>query len=67
MQQITLRVLRTNRGYPVSKVAEYCGISEEKYKEFEEDCSEMPISIGRKIREFFNIPLQFVFIGPDHN
>lgn len=65
MHQITLRKLRTTRDYSVSKVAEYCGVSEEVYQSFEDDCSEMPISIGRKIREFFNIPLQCIFIGLD--
>ena len=65
MFKITLRAARISCGYTVEEVAEYCGVTTDKLNEFENDCKGMPISIGLKISNLYNLPPSAIFIGSE--
>lgn len=65
MFQITLRMAREAYGSSIEEVARCCGVSIEDLEKYEKDSSDMPISIGKKIRTLYDVPLNLIFIGPE--
>jgi len=65
MFKISLRVARKLSGYTVEEVAVICGITADKFNEFENDCKDMPISIGLKVSNLYRLPPSVIFIGPE--
>ena len=65
MFKISLKAARELSRYTVEEVAGYCGIPVDKLNEFENDCKDMPISIGLKISNLYNFPPSTIFIGSE--
>ena len=65
MFKISLRSAREMSGYTVEDVAKQCGILTEVMDRFEEDCRDMPISIGLLISDLYKLPPSIIYIGPE--
>jgi len=65
MFQISLKTARELSGYTVEEVAEYCRVTIDEFNEFENDCKDMPISIGLKVSNLYNFLPSTIFIGSE--
>lgn len=65
MFKISLRSARELSGYTVEEAAKQCGILTETMNRFEDDCRDMPISIGLKISNLYNLSPSIIYIGPE--
>ena len=62
MSKITLRSAREACGYSVKEIANYCGLTEDCYKSYEEDFGKTPARIVFAIRSLLKIRLDHIYI-----
>ena len=65
MFKISLRAARELSRYTVEEVAVICGVTVNKFNEFENDCKDMPISIVLKVSNLYRFPPSTIFIGSE--
>ena len=62
MVKITLRSAREVSGYSIEEIANHCGLTEECYREYEDDFGKTPARVAHKIRTLFRISLDSFYI-----
>lgn len=62
--KITLEMIRQTRGLSFEDVAMGCNLPIEIIEMAHRDFGEVPISVGKKLLEFYKIPTWHVHIGP---
>lgn len=63
MFKISLRTARELSGYTVEEVANQCGLTEDCYREYEDDFGKAPTKIAFMIHSLFKISLDTIYIG----
>lgn len=63
MFQITLEAARIACGYTIEQVANHCRVESNIIREFEVDCTEMPIDLACKVSKIYDISLDDLYIG----
>jgi transcriptional regulator with XRE-family HTH domain len=64
MIKITLRAARVNAGLKLIEAAEMFGINKDTLSKYEKDSTNVPRSFFVKIEEYYKIPVENIFFGP---
>ncbi len=62
MLTITLQSARELSGYSIEEIANYCGLTEDCYREYEDDFGKTPARIAHAIRTLLSISLDSIYI-----
>ena len=62
MFKITLRSARESSGYSIKEIANHCGLTEDCYREYEDDFGKTPARIAHAIRTLLRISLDSIYI-----
>jgi len=62
MFKITLRTARELSGYSIKEIASQCNLTEDCYREYENDFGKTPASIAFRIHSLFKICLDTIYI-----
>lgn len=65
MFAFTLRSIRIAVGYAEKEVGDQCGITKQELRDIEDDCSATDLCLLDKIIEFYKVPVELVFLGPE--
>lgn len=63
--KITLNMIRQARGLSFEDVVMGCGLPIETIEMAHRDFGEVPISVGKKLLEFYKIPTWHIYINPE--
>ncbi|GIN73994.1 hypothetical protein J14TS2_44690 [Bacillus sp. J14TS2] len=62
--KITLKAARVNAGLKLVEAAELFGINKDTLSKYEKDSTNVPRSFFIKIEQFYRIPVENIFFGP---
>lgn len=62
IRKMSLRDIRTYKGYTEDEAAKHCGVSTEKMKQIEADPGKMKARMAIKLRKLYGIPLDYISI-----
>lgn len=60
---LTLRALRTNYDLDANTVAEANGIKYQTLLKYENDSSNIPVSLLKSLSEYYKVPMDNIFLG----
>ncbi|MFW6030615.1 MAG: helix-turn-helix transcriptional regulator [Halanaerobiales bacterium] len=63
----SLTLLREHKDMSQVELAEYLGISVQRYHQYEKGRRAMPVEIAKKAADYFNVTLEDIFFGDDLN
>ncbi|MEK4201177.1 MULTISPECIES: helix-turn-helix domain-containing protein [unclassified Cytobacillus] len=62
--KITLKAARVNAGLKLVEAAELFGINKDTLSKYERDSTNVPRSFFVKIEEYYKVPVENIFFGP---
>ena len=63
MIEISLRSARVNAGFTIKEVAKLVGLHHETLSKYENDSSDIPISLLNELSEMYQMPMDNIFLG----
>lgn len=63
----TLKRLRENYHLTIKEVCEQLGLNPTILQKYEKDSSEIPITLAQHLANFYNVPLDDVFLGKEQD
>ena len=63
MQKMTLRALRTNYSLTAKEVADKLGIHQQTLLKYENDSTDIPLSLLEKLAKYYGVNKDFIFLG----
>lgn len=63
MPVFSLEACRKNAGFSLKKASEKLGISYQTLSKYENDSSNIPINLLKKMVNLYQVPLDYIFLG----
>ncbi|MEQ9809226.1 helix-turn-helix domain-containing protein [Streptococcus jiangjianxini] len=63
MTKMTLKALRANYDLSAKEVAEKLNIHQQTLLKYEKDSTDIPMSLLKKLADFYNVDTDFIFLG----
>lgn len=63
MQKMTLRALRTNYSLTAKEVANELGVHQQTLLKYENDSTDIPLSLLEKLAKYYGVNKDFIFLG----
>ena len=63
MPLFTLGICRKNAGYSQKQAAKLLNICSSTLSKYEQDSSDIPVSLLRQMIKLYDVPLEYIFLG----